>query len=771
MSEEERRLSAILITDIVGYTLLGQTNEDLSLKLLEEHDALLRPLFASHGGRVVKSMGDGFLVEFPSALQATRCAIAIQETLHERNVSHPPDHRIRIRIGVHVGDVVHRQGDLFGDGVNITSRIAPLAEPEGVCISAQVYDHVWNKVHFPLVSMGKQALKNVRVPTEVYCVAFPWSQVRPEKPRPVDRTRIAVLPLTNISPDPADAFFADGMTEELIFTLSRIRGLRVIAQTSVMKYKGTQKSVAEIGQELRVATVLEGSVRKVDHRLRINLQLVDAQSEEHLWSEAYDRNLEDVLAVQSEIARKVAEVLEVKLVAGEERRLEAKAARDVDIYMLYLKGRHFWNQRSESGLKRAIEIFQDVIAADPNYALAYAGLADCYSVLASQGHLPVHEALPKAKEAAQKALELDENLAEASTSLALIEWMFEHDVEKASARFKKAIEQNPNYATARHWYANLLSDLGRTSEALAEMKRALALDPLSPIINMALSAVLWESGQFTEALDQHRRAQALAADFVEGHLSLASVLQTAGKWEEAEAELNKALDLDPNSSRVRLRFAEHLVSLGRFDEALETLHKVLAMEPDSPAANHTYGWALALARQYDEAVTQLLRTLDLDPEGVQPRVTLGVVYTLLGRYEQALEAFRQAEARLSKTDRLRSEIQAFRVITYAGMGETTTAEENLKALEAKDSALGHAFMVASAHFALGHVDEGLAWLDRSYQIRDPGLRLLKVFPGFDSVRSDPRFQKYLANMGFPGETPPPAPAGPDTVAPQTRPAD
>jgi len=747
--DEERRLSAILITDIVGYTLLGQTNEDLSLKLLEEHDALIRPLFASHGGRVVKAMGDGFLVEFPSALQATRCAIAIQETLHERNATQPAERRIRIRIGVHVGDVVHRQGDLFGDGVNVTSRIAPLAEPEGVCISAQVYDHVWNKVALPLASMGKQALKNIRVPTEVYSVVFPWSQVRPEGPRPTDRTRIAVLPLTNISPEPGDAFFADGMTEELIFTLSKIRGLRVIAQTSVMKYRGTQKSVAEIAQELRVATVLEGSVRKVDHRVRINLQLIDAQTEEHIWAEAYDRKIEDVLAIQSEVARKVAEVLEVKLLAGEERRLQVEAARNVDIYMLYLKGRHFWNQRSESGLKRAIEIFQDVIASDPNYALAYAGLADCYSVLASRGHLPLHEALPKAKEAASKALEIDEDLAEATASLALIEWLFEHDMEKAAARFKKAIEQNPNYATARHWYANVLSDLGRTSEALAEMKRALALDPLSPIINMALSATLWESGQFSEALDQHRRAQALAADFVEGHLSLASVLQTAGKWAEAEAELNKALDLDPNSSAVRRAFAEHLVCLGRFDEALETLHKALVMEPDSPVINHTYGRALALSRQYEEAVTQLLRTLDLNPEGFDPLLTLGEVYSLLGRYEQALEAFRQAEARLSPKDRLRAEIQAFRVVTYAGMGETTTAGENLKALENKGSGLGHAFTVSSAHFALGHLEEGLAWLEKSYQARDPGLRLLKVHPWFDTARSDPRFQQYLAKMGFP----------------------
>lgn len=753
MPEEERRLSAILITDIVGYTLLGQTNEDLSLQLLEEHDAFVRPLFAAHGGRVVKTLGDGFLVEFPSALEATRSAIAIQEALHSRNASQPPERRIRIRIGIHVGDVVHRQGDLFGDGVNITSRIAPLAEPEGVCISTQVYDHVWNKVRLPLVSMGKQALKNVRIPTEVYYVVFPWSEVQPEAPRPVDRTRIAVLPLTNISPDPADAFFADGMTEELIFTLSRIRGLRVIAQTSVMKYKGTQKSVAEIGQELRVATVLEGSVRKVDHRVRINLQLVDTQSEEHLWSEAYDRQLEDVLAIQSEIARKVAEVLEVKLVAGEERRLQSRPARDVDIYMLYLKGRHFWNQRSESGLKRAIEIFQDVIAADPQYALAYAGLADSYSVLASQGHLPLHEAIPPAKEAAQRALELDENLAEAHASLALIAWLFEHDPERAMARFKRAIELNPNYATARHWFANLLSDVGRTAEALAEMKRALSLDPLSPIINMAMSGILWASGQFSEALDQHRRAQALAADFVEGHLSLAAVLQTAGKWEEAEAELTKALDLDPNSSTARRMYAEHLLYLGRFEEALETLHKVLVMEPDSPVANHAYGQALLLARQYEEAVAQLIRTLDLDPEGGHPHVTLGIAYTLLGRYEEALETLRQGEAKLAPTDRLRTEIQACRIVTYAGMGELTTAEENLKVLEGKSSGLGHAFMVAGVHTALCHLDEGLAWLQRSYQTRDPGLRLLNVHPWFDGARSDPRFQDYIAKMGFP-------PAGP-----------
>ncbi len=752
--EEERRLSAILITDIVGYTLLGQRDEDLALQLLQEHDQLLQPLFGNHGGRVVKGLGDGFLVEFPSALQATRCAMAIQEALHRRNGAQPPERQILVRIGVHVGDVVHRQGDLFGDGVNLAARIAPLAEPGGVCLSAQAYDQVWNKVELPLVSMGKRTLKNVRVPVEVFRAVFPWSQPHPEGPRPPERTRIAVLPLTNISPDPQDSFFADGMTEELIYTLSKIHGLRVIAQTSVMKYKGTQKSIAEIGQELRVATVLEGSVRKVGSRVRINLQLVDTATEEHLWSEAYDRDLEDVLAIQTEIARRVAEALEVKLVAVEERQLQAQASRDVSVYMRYLKGRHFWNQRSEAAVRHALEIFQDVITLDPGYALAYAGIADCYSVLASQGHVPLHEAIPKAKEAAQKALEIDDDLAEAHTSLALVEWLFEHDAEGARARFKRAISLNPNYATARQWYANLLADLGQTAEALVEMKRALALDPLSPVINMALSAVLWQSGRFGEALEQHRRAQALAADFVQGHLSLAEVLQTAGNWEEAEAELVKALDLDPTSSAVRRAFALHLAYLGRFDEALEALQKVLVMEPDSPIANYTYGRALVLARQYEEAVAQLRHTLRLDPEGVGPLIALGEVHTLLGEYDRALEALRQAEARLLPNDRARVEIQALRVLAYAGMGETTTAEENLRALEGGDSGLGHAFSVATVHLALGHLPEGMAWLERSYQARDPGLRLLHVSPWFDRVRDDPWFRGLLARMRFPGAAEP-----------------
>jgi len=241
----------------------------------------------------VKCTGDGFLVEFSSALQAVRCAVEIQRALHERNAAVPLDRVIHLRIGIHVGDVVHRGGDIFGDGVNITARIEPLAQPGGICLSRQVYDQVWNKTDLRMASLGKKELKNVKVPVEVYEMLLPWMENVVLASRAEDRSRLAVLPLVSMSPEPGDEYFADGLTEELIFTLSKVSGLQVIALTSVMKYQGAKKAVSEIGSELAVGSVLEGSVRKAGNRLRITLQLIDVATESHLWAEEYDRTLRE----------------------------------------------------------------------------------------------------------------------------------------------------------------------------------------------------------------------------------------------------------------------------------------------------------------------------------------------------------------------------------------------------------------------------------------------------------------------------------------------
>ena len=282
MPDGARRLAAIMFTDMVGYTALGQRNESLSLALVEEQRKLIRPILSRHKGREVKTIGDAFLVEFPSALDAVRCAYDIQRAAREYNISAPIEQRIHLRVGVHLGDVVESQGDISGDAVNVASRIEPLAEDGGVCITRQVFDHVQNKFELPLVSLGAKSLKNVSLPMEVFRMVMPWEAEKATPSSQPDKRRIAVLPFANLSSDPEEGYFADGMTEELITSLSGVRQLTVIARTSVMKYKGSQKGASDVGKELNVGTLIEGSVRKAGNRVRITAQLIDAATEGHL---------------------------------------------------------------------------------------------------------------------------------------------------------------------------------------------------------------------------------------------------------------------------------------------------------------------------------------------------------------------------------------------------------------------------------------------------------------------------------------------------------
>ena len=305
MAGGERRLEAIMFTDVVGYTHLSQANESLALELLEEHQRLLRPTFIAHGGTEVKTMGDAFLVEFRSALDAVVCAVEMQERMADRNSATAPSRKLEMRIGIHVGDVVHGAEDIYGDAVNVASRIEPLAEPGGVCISQQVFDQIRNKTEFKIDKVGEVRLKNVDLPLGVYKISTGASRGSGDEPAG-PRDRLAVLPFVNISPDPNDEYFADGLTEELISKLSEIKGLKVIARTSVMSYKRKEKKVSEIAAELGVGSIIEGSVRKAGDRIRISVQLIDPHTEEHLWSSNYDNKLDDIFAIQSDVASRVA---------------------------------------------------------------------------------------------------------------------------------------------------------------------------------------------------------------------------------------------------------------------------------------------------------------------------------------------------------------------------------------------------------------------------------------------------------------------------------
>ncbi len=385
MSEGTRRLAAIMFTDIVGYTALSQRNERLALQLLQSHRSLMRPVFARHKGREIKTIGDAFLIQFESALEAVECAVEMQEVIHNQPDS--PSERLEMKVGIHVGDVVQSESDVHGDAVNIASRIEPLASGGEICISEQVYDQVRNKVPFKLVKLDPHELKNVAVPIDVYRVELPWEgSLMSSKPLlPADR--IAVLPFVSMSPDPNDEYFADGLTEELIDKLCKVRGLEVISRTSVMNYKKEKKNTSQIGRELNAGTVMEGSVRKAGNRIRVTAQLINANTEGHLWSSSYDRVLDDIFAVQSDIATSVVGSLPGNFSTPRVPVAALKETEDIQAYTLFLQGQALVYEPDEAPLRQSLGFFEQAIERDPSFSRAYAGVARCYTNLAIRGSI------------------------------------------------------------------------------------------------------------------------------------------------------------------------------------------------------------------------------------------------------------------------------------------------------------------------------------------------------------------------------------------------
>jgi TolB-like protein/Tfp pilus assembly protein PilF len=411
------------------------------------------------------------------------------------------------------------------------------------------------------------------------------------------------LPFTSISPDPADEYFADGMTEELISTMSRIGGLKVIARTSVMSYKGERKRISEVAKELEVGTVLEGSVRKARDKLRITVQLIDSQTNDQLWAESYDRELKDVFAIQSDIAKRIAKALKVRVLQSENLRLERKATGIPEAYSLYLKGRHMSSTRTLDGLKTAVGHFENAIKQDPHFALAYTGLADAYSILASYSleYIPPREGFPKAKIAAERALALDDRLAEAHASLGLVKFYYDWDWAGAEAEFKKALELNPGYAAAHQYYADYVKSFGRFDEALREMKKALTLDPLSFSINTGIGHVLYLSRQYDRAIEHYRRVVESDSAFVP----------------------------------VRLWFGRPLMQKGMFKEAIEQLKEAVKLSNESIVSLAMLGQAYASGGQLSMARMILERLLERSKKQYVPSYWIALVHMSMGNKDEA----------------------------------------------------------------------------------------------------------------------------------------
>lgn len=421
---------------------------------------------------------------------------------------------------------------------------------------------------------------------------------------------VAVLPLTNVSGDPEQEYLVEGIADVLRQDLQGISALRVISRASSMYYRGSGKPLPEIARRMNVDAVIEGSVLRAGDRVRINVELVRAGNDSRLWGGSYDRRLEDVLTLQSEVAQRIADGIRVTLTRPERERLTRTHTADPDAYLAYSKGRFFWNKRTEADLKTAIGYFQQAIEKDPNYALAYDGLADCWAPLAWYGYVPPRDAFPRAKATVLKALALDSSLAEAHTTLAFVTFYHDRDWANAEREFRRGIDLNPNYANGHHWYAEFLTLAGRPGEAIAESERARELDPLSPIINTWVGSRYFFARQYDRAIEQYQHALQMDPAFVPGHLVLGHALEQKGLYREAILEFEKAASLSGGSPVYLASLAHAYGAAGRRTEARKVLEALRNLQRQKYVSSYDLALAYLGAGATDQALMLLAQAVD-----------------------------------------------------------------------------------------------------------------------------------------------------------------
>jgi adenylate cyclase len=549
----ERRLAAILAADVVGYTRLMAADEIGTLRRLTDlREQILEPLIAQHRGRIVKLIGDGLLVEFASVVDALTCAVAWQESVAEREAPGDEDQRLAFRIGVNLGDVIVDGDDIHGDGVNLAARLEGLAEPGAVCISEEVFTVVRKKFDLDFVDLGRKTVKNIAEPVQAYLVRPDVE--RSEKPvgarkgATSERPAVAVLPFDNMSEDPEQEYFSDGLAEDIITALSHWRSFPVIARNSSFSYKRQSVRVQEIAEELGARYILEGSVRKAGKRLRITAQLIDARTGHHVWAERFDRQLEDIFDVQDEITNRIAATIVPELETFEHRRSVVKRTEDLNAWDYYLKGMETFHDETCEGAAASIRMFESAVDLDPDYCDAWARLGWCYAKLVMFDCGEDRQAcLERGFEAARRAVAQDDGSALAHISLGTVHiWAEETALGLAEAQI--ALQLNPNFAHAGMAVGNRLDLVGRTEEGIDQMERALALNPRDPIrwrYMAYLSRAYISLGDYQRAADWARKAALLRPDHPEAVFRCALCLAHVDEVDEARALLDRCRTIDP----------------------------------------------------------------------------------------------------------------------------------------------------------------------------------------------------------------------------------
>jgi adenylate cyclase len=550
--EFKRKLTAVFSADVAGYSRLMGEDEGSTVKTLEAYKQVMFSLIEQHRGRVVDSPGDNILAEFASVVDTVQCAVAAQNEFESRNAELPENRRMEFRIGINLGDVIEKEGRIYGDGVNIAARLEGLAEAGGICISGSAYEQIDGKVPFAFEYMGEQTVKNITKPVRVFQALIGTERVAQKNVelKLPDKPSIAVLPFVNMSADPEHEYFCDGITEEIITGLSKISGLFVIARNSSFAYKGRSLKIQQVGRELGVRYVLEGSVRRSGNRVRITAQLIDASIGHHLWSERYDRELKDIFAIQDEITTEIMRVMQIKLTEGEQACEWLKhGSGNLEAYEKGMRGMECFRRFSPEGNVQARKLFEEGIALDPESPGHYVMLGWTHLVDILQGWTDATaRSMEQAVDLTRKALELDASLADSHALLGYVH-LLNRDYAQAIAEGERAVSLNPNYADAHGWLAMILTSAGKPDEAVVMIKKAMRLNPRPPnwyFLTLG-DAFLWAQ-RYDEAVEEYTNAVQSSPGFLWAYLGLTASHSLLGHEKEAAETAAKVMAIDPRFS-------------------------------------------------------------------------------------------------------------------------------------------------------------------------------------------------------------------------------
>jgi adenylate cyclase len=621
----KRKLAAVFSADVAGYSRLMGEDEAATLTILEAYKQVLFVLVKQHRGRVVASPGDNVLAEFASVVDAVQCGVAVQKEIETRNTELPESRRMQFRIGINLGDVIEEGDSIYGDGVNIAARLESLADPGGICVSKTAFEHIEAKLPFGYEFLGEQTVKNIAKPVGTYRVlmdprvtvkaateikpkvgsrrkpmlvalfsvlvlmvgaAVFWYFTRPPTPPPVekaskdrmalplpDKPSIAVMPFVNMTGDQTQDFFCDGLTESLITALSKVPQLLVIARESTFRYKGKGAKISQVSEELGVQYILEGSVQKAGDRVRVTAQLIDALKGHHLWSERYDRSMKDLFDLQDEITMKILTELQVMITEDGRARIHAKGTNNLQAYLKVLEGNGYLNQGTKEAQAEAERLYQEAMELDPNYPMAYVGLAYALyiDVLMGASESP-KEMLSNAMRSAQKTVELDNSSAEAHAVVCNI-FVGMREYDKAIEAGERAVTVGPNNSMALGSLANCLIYTGRSEEALPLLRQAIRLDPFRSGPYRLFAHACRETGRYEEGIAALKKFLQIAPNDVTVRLILVSLYMYAGREDEARATVTEIQRIAPNFSLERFAKASPWKDEATRDRLIDSLRR------------------------------------------------------------------------------------------------------------------------------------------------------------------------------------------------------